>query len=220
MKTQNCKFRAACHDLGMLKPLLVVALLVLGGCADSRVAGRQVAATTCANTAGYAGPCHDSTDRTDRTLRDDVTDRTDRTIRDDLTDRTDRTIRDDVTDRTVWCAEPAMMIRAPAYMVFFEWDRSDLSAQALDVIRQAANAYKTKGGAQLTATGHTDRSGPETYNMALSLRRANAVKDALVRDGVSPEDISVVGLGEAQPLVPTADGVREAQNRRVQIVLR
>jgi outer membrane protein OmpA-like peptidoglycan-associated protein len=220
VKAQNCKFRAACHDLGMLKPLVAVALLILGGCADSRVAGRQVAATTCASTVGYVGPCYDSTDRTDRTNRDDLADRTDRTNRDDLTDRTDRTNRDDVTDRTVWCVEPAMMIRAPAFMVFFDWDRSELSPQALDTIRQAAAAYKTKGGAQLTATGHTDRSGPETYNMALSLRRANAVKDALVGDGVAASDISVVGVGEAQPLVPTADGVREAQNRRVQIVLR
>jgi outer membrane protein OmpA-like peptidoglycan-associated protein len=56
--------------------------------------------------------------------------------------------------------------------------------------------------------------------MALSLRRANAVKNALVRAGVRESDISVVGLGESQPLVPTADGVREAQNRRVEIVIR
>jgi outer membrane protein OmpA-like peptidoglycan-associated protein len=204
----------------MLKPLVAVALLILGGCADSRVAGRQVAANTCAANLGYVGPCYDGTDRTDRTLRDDVTDQTDRTIRDSVIDQTDRTNRDDVTDRTVWCVEPAMVIRAPAFTVFFDWDRSDLSPQALNTISQAANAYKTKGGAQITATGHTDRSGSDTYNLALSLRRANAVKDALVRDGVAPSDISVVGVGEAQPLVPTADGVREAQNRRVQIVLR
>jgi len=71
----------------------------------------------------------------------------------------------------------------------------------------------------VTATGHTDKSGPDDYNMALSLRRANAVKDALVRDGVPAGVISVVGRGESQPLVPTADGVREPQNRRVEIVL-
>ena len=66
---------------------------------------------------------------------------------------------------------------------------------------------------------HADRSGPENYNMALSLRRANAVKDALVREGVPATAISVVGKGETQPLVPTADGVREPQNRRVEIVI-
>ena len=108
---------------------------------------------------------------------------------------------------------------APSYMVFFDWDRSDLSAQAISTIHQVSAAYKQKGSARVTATGHTDKSGPDDYNMALSLRRANAVKDALVSDGVPAGVISVVGRGESQPLVPTADGVREPQNRRVEIVL-
>ncbi|SJZ87476.1 OmpA family protein [Enhydrobacter aerosaccus] len=114
---------------------------------------------------------------------------------------------------------PAAAPSAPSFMVFFDWDRANLSQQALATIQQAADAYKTKGNARITATGHTDTSGPESYNMALSLRRANAVKDALVRDGVPATAISVVGRGESQPLVPTPDGVREPQNRRVEIVV-
>jgi len=106
-----------------------------------------------------------------------------------------------------------------SFMVFFDWDRSNLSQQAMATIQQAANAFKTKGSARVVATGHADRSGPENYNMALSLRRANAVKDALVQNGVPATAISVVGKGESQPLVPTADGVREPQNRRVEIVV-
>jgi outer membrane protein OmpA-like peptidoglycan-associated protein len=108
---------------------------------------------------------------------------------------------------------------APSYMVFFDWDRSNLSDQALATIGQAANAYKTKGNARITATGHTDTSGPEAYNMALSLRRANTVKDALVRNGVPATAIAVIGRGEQGLLVQTADGVREPQNRRVEIVI-
>ena len=108
---------------------------------------------------------------------------------------------------------------APSFMVFFDWDRSNLSAQALNTIKQAAGSYKTKGSARVTATGHTDKSGPESYNMALSLRRANTVKDALVREGVPATAISVIGKGESQPLVQPADGVREPQNRRVEIVI-
>ncbi len=113
----------------------------------------------------------------------------------------------------------APMVAPPSFMVFFDWDRSNLSQQALNTIRQAAAAFKSKGNARITATGHTDTSGPEAYNMALSLRRANAVKDALVREGVPAQAISVIGMGEKGLLVQTGDGVREPQNRRVEIVI-
>ena len=114
---------------------------------------------------------------------------------------------------------PAASVAPPSFMVFFDWDRANLSDQAINTIRQAAAAFKSKGNARITATGHTDTSGPESYNMALSLRRANAVKDALVREGVPAQAISVVGRGEAGLLVQTGDGVREPQNRRVEIVI-
>jgi OOP family OmpA-OmpF porin len=114
---------------------------------------------------------------------------------------------------------PPAPAAAPSFMVFFDWDRSDLSAQAITTLRQVAAAYKERGSARVTATGHTDKSGPDAYNMALSLRRANAVKNALVTEGVPATAIAVVGRGESQPLVQTADGVREPQNRRVEIVM-
>jgi outer membrane protein OmpA-like peptidoglycan-associated protein len=114
---------------------------------------------------------------------------------------------------------PEATVAPPSFMVFFDWDRSNVSPQALAAIQQAADAFKAKGSARITATGHTDTSGPEAYNMALSLRRANAVKDALVRDGVPAQDITVIGMGEKGLLIPTGDGVREPQNRRVEIVV-
>jgi len=125
------------------------------------------------------------------------------------------------------CDEPAPATAPPpppppaptSFMVFFDWDSAKLNPQATSVVGQAAAAYKTKGSSRITATGHTDTSGSEAYNMALSLRRANAVKDALVQQGVPATAIAVVGRGEQGLLVQTGPNVREPQNRRVEIVI-
>jgi len=114
---------------------------------------------------------------------------------------------------------PPPMAQAPTFMVFFDWDSSRLSSASLNVITQAVTAFRSTGNARVTATGHTDTTGPESYNMALSLRRANAVKNELVRQGVPAPAITVIGKGESQLLVATGDNVREPQNRRVEIVI-
>ena len=82
------------------------------------------------------------------------------------------------------------MAQAPTFMVFFDWDSSRLSPASLNVITQAVTAFRSTGNARVTATGHTDTSGSDSYNMALSLRRANAVKNELVRQGVPADAIA------------------------------
>jgi hypothetical protein len=104
-------------------------------------------------------------------------------------------------------------------MVFFDLNSATLTTQARSTIGQAAAAYKSSGASGMTVTGHTDRSGPDAYNMALSVRRANAARDALVSGGVPAAAITTVGRGESTPLVQTADGVVEPQNRRDEIVI-
>ena len=122
--------------------------------------------------------------------------------------------------QAVVAPRPAVpMTQAPSFLVFFDWDRSDLSVQARGTIREAAAAFKASGNARITTVGHADTSGAPDYNMALSLRRANAVKGALIQEGVPAGAIETAGRGESNLLVPTADGVREPQNRRVEIVL-
>ena len=73
---------------------------------------------------------------------------------------------------------------------------------------------------QIQVNGYTDLSGTAAYNQRLSVRRAQSVETELVRDGVSRGEISIHGFGETNPLVQTAKGVREPQNRRVEIILK
>ena len=111
---------------------------------------------------------------------------------------------------------------APArtYLVFFDFDRADLTDRARQIIAEAAQASSTTGTTRIEVAGHADRSGTPQYNQRLSQRRAEAVASELAQRGVNRSQISVQAFGESRPLVPTADGVREPQNRRVEIVLR
>ncbi|MBW7850366.1 MAG: OmpA family protein [Rhodospirillales bacterium] len=106
-----------------------------------------------------------------------------------------------------------------SYMVFFDWDRADITPQARETLAKVAANAKAGKATRLDLTGHADRSGPEPYNMRLSLRRADNVKKVLVGLGLPADAISMVGKGETSPLVPTPDGVREPQNRRVEIIV-
>ena len=108
---------------------------------------------------------------------------------------------------------------AKSFLVFFDFDKSDITAEAAKIINQAAAAAKDQKSTSVQLIGHTDLSGSEKYNLALSLRRANAVKAALVKLGIPADEIGVIGKGKSEPLVATKDGVREPQNRRVQILL-
>src|ERR1700689_4358634 len=82
------------------------------------------------------------------------------------------------------------------------------------IIQQAADAYKSGAPVQIQVTGYTDRSGSAGYNQRLSERRADNVPKGLAALGVPPAQMAVSGHGENDNRVPTADGVREPQNRR------
>ncbi|PZW46750.1 outer membrane protein with beta-barrel domain [Humitalea rosea] len=115
---------------------------------------------------------------------------------------------------------PAAPAPARTYLVFFDWDRADLTDRARQIIGEAATNSRRVQVTRIEVSGHADRSGTPQYNQRLSLRRAETVAAELTRLGVAREQIVVQAFGESRPLVPTADGVREPQNRRVEIVLR
>jgi OmpA-OmpF porin, OOP family len=110
------------------------------------------------------------------------------------------------------------MAQRRVFLVFFDWDRATITAEGMGIVQQAAEAYRSGAPVRLQVTGYADRSGSPGYNQRLSERRANAVAAALSKLGVPRNDMMVSGRGENDNRVPTADGVREPQNRRVEIV--
>jgi outer membrane protein OmpA-like peptidoglycan-associated protein len=112
--------------------------------------------------------------------------------------------------------------QAPArsYLVFFDWDKATLTDRARQIIHEAADNSTRVQYTRIEVNGYTDTSGTPKYNQGLSVRRAQAVQAELVKDGVPQNAITIQGFGDTHLLVPTGPGVREPQNRRVEIVIR
>jgi len=119
-------------------------------------------------------------------------------------------------------AAAAVPAQAPArsYLVFFDWDKATLTDRARQIIREAADNSTKVQYTRIEVNGYTDTSGTPRYNQGLSVRRAQAVAAELVKDGVPRNAISIQGFGDTKLLVPTGPGVREPQNRRVEIIIR
>jgi outer membrane protein OmpA-like peptidoglycan-associated protein/outer membrane protein W len=119
-------------------------------------------------------------------------------------------------------APAAVPAQAPArsYLVFFDWDKATLTDRARQIIKEAADNSTRVQYTRIEVNGYTDTSGTPRYNQGLSMRRAQAVAAELVRDGVPGNAITAQGFGDTHLLVPTGPGVREPQNRRVEIIIR
>jgi OmpA-OmpF porin, OOP family len=107
---------------------------------------------------------------------------------------------------------------AKTFLVFFDWNKADLTGRSQEIVRDAAGYSTRSQYTRIDVDGNTDTSGTPAYNMGLSERRAQVVAAELVRDGVPQNAISMHAYGETKLLVPTGNGVREPQNRRVEIV--
>jgi OOP family OmpA-OmpF porin len=116
----------------------------------------------------------------------------------------------------------AVPVQAPArsYLVFFDWDKATLTDRARQIISEAAANSTKVQYTRIEVNGYTDTSGTPRYNQGLSVRRARAVQAELVKDGVPQNAITIQGFGDTHLLVPTGPGVREPQNRRVEIIIR
>ena len=124
---------------------------------------------------------------------------------------------DELEKKEVAAAQPGM---APGnYTVYFDFDKAVINAAGQQVINQVLSDAKMHPPSSVSVTGHTDTVGPADYNMALGLRRADAVRSALIAGGVPADKITVASRGFTDLAVPTGPNVREAKNRRAEIIL-
>jgi OmpA-OmpF porin, OOP family len=109
---------------------------------------------------------------------------------------------------------------ARSYLVFFDWDKATLTDRARQIIKEAADNSTRVQYTQIAVNGYADTSGTPQYNQGLSMRRAQAVAAELVKDGVNKGAIAIKAFGDTVLLVQTGAGVREPQNRRVEIIIK
>ncbi len=106
------------------------------------------------------------------------------------------------------------------YTLFFKFQSEELTDGSRALVQEVLKTVKARQVPDVTVLGHTDTTGTPKSNFALGLRRANSVRAILIDAGLNRSFIDVISHGEAELLIPTADGVFEARNRRVEITVR
>ncbi len=105
-------------------------------------------------------------------------------------------------------------------LLYFYSDQAKLNSDSLKKIPGIAQEILSQKTPEISIIGHTDTMGEKDYNLQLSLKRANKVKELLMQQGVPEKEMYILSHGENDPLVPTADGVSSPQNRRVEVFIR
>ena len=105
-------------------------------------------------------------------------------------------------------------------MLYFEAGGNVLTAESQAALVKIRQEIAERAASEVRVIGHTDRVGSVEGNDALSLKRAESLRDLLIESGVAADKLESVGRGERDPLVPTADEVDEPKNRRVEISVR
>jgi outer membrane protein OmpA-like peptidoglycan-associated protein len=114
----------------------------------------------------------------------------------------------------------AQPLAPQSFLLYFKFGTENLTAESSHLIDAILKSIQERDSQDISVVGHTDRAGDHEYNRALSLKRATAVRDLLVERGVIADFIQLSSHGEWNPLVPTADNVAEAKNRRVEVMVR
>mgnify|MGYP003289252352 CR=1 FL=1 len=114
--------------------------------------------------------------------------------------------------------EPQQHVMEEVFEIRFDFDKAIVKPEYDDIIRQLAQVTQANRNVKISVVGHTDTSGSQAYNYALGGRRAEAVQKMLIERGIPASQIVAVSAGEEDLKVPTPDGVRNAENRRVRVV--
>jgi outer membrane protein OmpA-like peptidoglycan-associated protein len=131
------------------------------------------------------------------------------------------TIMSDSDVRRLFGATVAALPPAPRhFMLFYRFDSEELTDGSRALVQEVLKSVKERRFADVVVLGHTDTMGTKASNFSLGLRRANSVRALLIETGLDPSSITVMSHGEAELLIPTADGVVESRNRRVEITVR
>ena len=114
-------------------------------------------------------------------------------------------------------AQPA---RPRSFQLYFIEGSDTFTDETRRTVEQIFGEIARRPAPEIAVVGHTDRVGSDQSNDALSLKRAEFVRGELIKRGLAPDGIQASGRGEREPIVPTADGVSEPRNRRVEIIVR
>ena len=110
--------------------------------------------------------------------------------------------------------------RPKSFLVYFLEGKDEFTEESRVEFQKILAELRGRGAPDVVVIGHSDRLASDEFNDRLSLQRAGRVREELVRLGIPPARIQTAGRGEREPLVPTADGVAEPRNRRVEINVR
>lgn len=130
------------------------------------------------------------------------------------------TLTDEEVQKTFGAAIGAQPVLPVVFILYFETGGAVLTPDSAKQLPEVAAAAKARPVPDISVVGHTDRVGSNAVNVPISIERANAVRDLLVREGLDPAIIEVSSHGEENPLIPTEDEVAEPRNRRVEVTVR
>jgi outer membrane protein OmpA-like peptidoglycan-associated protein len=106
------------------------------------------------------------------------------------------------------------------FILYFKTDTTEVTDESRKLLAKVLPAIADHESTDVSVVGHTDRVGTRAYNYQLALERALLVQKMLLSLGINPQFIEVTSHGEDNPLIQTADEVRESRNRRVEVVVR